>query len=151
MIFENKVRAMKTVTFDLQLVTTCLEQKVTLFTDMLNVSKKIEVQTRQEQVVLDDLLAERKTLMDRVDKCTALINRELSRLPEAQQLRWQALLEYRRDAEVTEGDDAVCALVNQSRKLCLRIAELNRLAGANLKRQRDDLKKQLKGAKNSHR
>ncbi len=138
---------MKTEEFDPQLVTTCLEQKVTLFTDMLNISKKIEVQTRQDQVILDDLLAKRKTLMDRIDKCNALIGRELGYLPEAQRLHWQTMLQDKYDAAVDEGEKIICALVNKSHELCLKIADLNRVANDNLKRQRDDLKKRLKGTK----
>ncbi|HMM07158.1 MAG TPA: hypothetical protein PKD52_10920 [Clostridiales bacterium] len=138
---------MKTEEFDPQLVTTCLEQKVTLFTDMLNISKKIEVQTRQDQVILDDLLAKRKILMDRIDKCNALIGRELGYLPETQRLHWQTMLRDNDDAARDEGEKFICALVSKSHELCLKIADLNRVANANLKRQRDDLKKQLKGTK----
>lgn len=139
---------MKTEEFDPQLVTTCLEQKVTLFTDMLNISKKIEVQTRQEEVILDDLLAKRKILMDRIDKCNALIGRELGYLPDAQRIHWQKMLQDNNDASMyDEGEKFICALVNKSHELCLKIADLNRMANANLKRQRDDLKKRLKGTK----
>jgi len=138
---------MKTEEFDPQLITTCLEQKVTLFTDMLNISKNIEVQTRQEQVVLDDLLAKRKMLMDRVDKCNALIVRELGYLSETPRIHWQSMLRDHHDCAGDEGEAAICALVNKSHELCLRIADLNRVADANLKRQRDDLKEQLKATK----
>lgn len=138
---------MKTEEFDSQLVITCLQQKVTLFTDMLNLSKQIEVQTRQEEIILDDLLAKRKTLMDRIDKCNALVERQLSYLPETKRLLWQKLLHDRHYAAADEQESAINALVNKNHDLCLRIAEINRAASANLDRQRADLKKQRKGTK----
>jgi hypothetical protein len=85
--------------------------------------------------------------MDRVDKCNALIDRELGYLSHTPRLHWQSMLQDHHDRAEDEGEAAICALVNKSHELCLRIADLNCVANANLKRRRDDLKEQLKGMK----
>lgn len=138
---------MQTDQFDAKTVTICLEQKVTLFTNMLNISKQIEVQTRQSQIILDDLLAKRQTMMDRIDKCNDLIDRQLSYLSEAEQLHWHTILHDNHYTAVDENEKSACALVNKSYELCLRIAEINTAAAANINSERADLKKRLKGTK----
>lgn len=138
---------MKTEQFDSQMVTTCLQQKVTLFTNMLNISKEIEVQTRQPQMILNDLFARRKVLMDRIDKCNAVISRQLSYLPEAERLHWHTILYDNHYTAVDEDEKSVWALVNKSHELCLRIADINTMISTNLKHEHSNLKKHLSGAR----
>jgi hypothetical protein len=134
---------MKTEEFDEKTVTICIQQKVTLFTNILNISKQIEVQTRQPQIILNDLFVKRKTMMDRIDMCNALIEQQLSYLPEIKRLHWHRILHDTDYAPLDENEKVLCILINKSRELCFRIEEINRTASANLNRERTILQNHI--------
>lgn len=51
----------------------CVQQKLILMTNILNLSKEIEVKCSQPEIELNDLLQKRKNFMDRIDMCNALL------------------------------------------------------------------------------
>lgn len=59
---------------------TCLNQRVILMTEIMDLTKQIEVQSKQEEPQIDHLLHQRKVCMNRIDKCNALITKKVEEL-----------------------------------------------------------------------
>ena len=51
----------------------CIQQKLVLMTNILNISKQVEVRCSQPEIELGNLLQKRKLFMDRIDKCNGLL------------------------------------------------------------------------------
>lgn len=56
---------------------TCMQQKLIFITQFSNLTKQMEVRSRQEEINLGDLLQRRQNLLDRIDKCDKLMAKTL--------------------------------------------------------------------------
>jgi hypothetical protein len=79
---------------------TCLEQKKILITEILNITKRIELRTRGTEIELDNLLELRGSFISRVAKCDDFILTLSQSLSDEQQQRLQRILH----SELTEED-----------------------------------------------
>lgn len=70
----------------------CIQQKLVLMTNILNLSKQIEVRCSQPEIELGNLLKERKVYMDRIDKCNTLLSKLTAELPFEEKERLKQLL-----------------------------------------------------------
>jgi len=52
----------------------CFEQKNLFMTKIINITKQLEVKSKQDEVDFENLLAERQECMNRIDKCNQAIN-----------------------------------------------------------------------------
>lgn len=60
----------------------CFQQKNLFITNILNITKQLEIKTENEEVDFEDLLEKRGEFMSRIDKCTALEKATISSLDE---------------------------------------------------------------------
>lgn len=58
----------------------CLEQKNIFMTNIVNLTKQIEVKAKQEEIDFEDVLVKREENMQRIDKCNKLIDDNLKDL-----------------------------------------------------------------------
>ncbi|HHW45592.1 MAG TPA: hypothetical protein GXX17_01605 [Clostridiales bacterium] len=56
---------------------TCMQQKLIFITQFSNLTKQMEVRSRQEDIDLGDLLQRRQNLLERIGKCDELISKTL--------------------------------------------------------------------------
>ena len=75
----------------------CIQQKLVLMTNILNISKQVEVRCSQPEIELGDLLQKRKLFMDRIDKCNALISKLTDDLQPKDKERMKQLLNGKAD------------------------------------------------------
>lgn len=77
----------------------CVQQKLVLMTNILNLSKQIEVRCSQPEIELGNLLQDRKVYMDRIDKCNSLLSKLTSELPSDEKERVEHLLSGKAEPE----------------------------------------------------
>ncbi len=123
----------------------CLEQKSILLTQILNLTKQIEVRSNEPEIKLEHFLDQRSGLMQRVDKCNHLIAFQLSQLPEEEQVRVCSVLDLTaKESDCTEEEKAALKLVKKCDSLYRRAAALNQSANNALKRQYETVKGKIK-------
>lgn len=123
-------------------IMTCLEQKVILMTQILNLTKEIEVQCNEPEVHLEHMLEKRGELMERTKKCDNLIQVLAEQLPDEQKIRVQQILNQTADYRDSEEQHAL-ELIRQCSDYFERAAVLDRSANEAIKRQYEDTKKHL--------
>lgn len=96
---------------------TCLRQRVILMTGILDLTKQLEVQSKQDAPQMDDLLRQRQACMDRIDKCNALIQKEAAALQLDGYTSLSHFLEGDPEQAVSDEDFEICSLVQTNREL----------------------------------
>ena len=96
---------------------TCLRQRVILMTGILDLTKQMEVQSKQNIPQMDDLLRQRQACMDRIDKCNALIQKEAASLQLDGYASLPHLLAGDAEQAVSDEDFEICSLVQTNREL----------------------------------
>lgn len=123
----------------------CLEQKSILLTQILNLTKQIEVRCNEPEVKLEHFLDQRGGLMQRVDKCNSLIASLLTQMPPEEQARIRSVLNMTiKENECSEEERAALKLVGKCNSLFQRAAALNQSASEAMKQQYEDVKSKIK-------
>ncbi len=123
----------------------CLEQKVILLTQILNLTKQIEVRCNEPAVELEHFLDQRGSLMQRVDKCDDLMHSCIAQMPPVQQSRVTSILNQNiEEKDCSEEERSVLLLADQCNTLFQRAAALDQSANDALKKQYEDVKDKLK-------
>ena len=74
------------------LLLSCMEQKIILLTKTSDLTKQMEVRSKQEDIEMGDLAAQRQVFIDRLKKCESVIGSCMDGLPEGQQKRQKKIL-----------------------------------------------------------
>lgn len=123
----------------------CLEQKEILLTQILNLTKQIEVRSNEPEVKLERFLDQRSTLMQRVDKCNELIAIQVAQMTPEQQDRVNLILNLTIDEDdCSDEERSALELVKKSNSLFQRAAALNKSANDALNRQYEEVKDKIK-------
>ena len=134
----------------LEVIHTCLEQKVLLLTNMLNITKEIEVQSMNEDMFLDDLLARRGNCIERYERCNALIKQQAERIKSNDENYFNILTRALLGEDT--GDDNLAELTElaiKGQELFERTKKINEQAQKNLLEQREKMKEELSNFRNS--
>ncbi len=124
--------------FDYEKIMLCLEQKNLLMKDILNLTRRIEVKAAQEEVVLDDLLADRQNRIDRLIKCDKLISDEISAVDDESKFHLRDLLAGKSEV-VANGDEAkMIELIAGTKSYLERTLEIDKSAMEILQRKREE-------------
>lgn len=123
----------------------CLEQKEILLTEILNITKQIEVRCDEPEVDLEHFLDQRAAFMARADKCDNLIESLVLQLPEEQQAVARQILNRKRDPKsCSESERKALLLAERCSVLFQRAAAMNWSALESLEKQRDEVKEHMK-------
>ncbi len=82
-----------------------LRQELVLLTRISDLTKQIEVQSRQAEIRLEDLPERRQVYIDRLKKCRRAAARSLAELPAPQRARAEALLAGRAVGPALGGEE----------------------------------------------
>lgn len=83
----------------------CVQQKLILMTNILNLSKEIEVKCSQPEIELNDLLQKRKNFMDRIDMCNALLMKMTDELPTEEKRHIKQVLDGKAEKTTCSDDE----------------------------------------------
>lgn len=125
-------------------ILTCLEQKVILLTEILNLTKQIEVRSKEPDIELDNFLEQRGAYIVRVNKCDNLISRLSKELPAEQKNRLQQILHA--ELSQKECNDEELLLLNLSKdctSLLQRAAVLDKSARDAIQEQCNELREKI--------
>lgn len=110
----------------IQEIATCLEQKKILLTKVMNLTKQIQVRSRQEEIDLEDFLEQRVPYMERAKKCDDLISHMIQQFaPEEQERIVKILKGEIPEEECAEEELAVLRLSAECKKTFERIVFFN--------------------------
>ncbi|MFY9198351.1 MAG: hypothetical protein WBK75_04565 [Acutalibacteraceae bacterium] len=121
----------------------CLEQKKIFIKDILDITKQIEVQSRQEEMEMDDLVTQRQTRIDRLKKCDNLIDEKVKTLDKNQREKWEKLVVGKADGFDNDDEQKAFALMLSTKEMLERINTLDNKAKENLQEQYEEAKRQL--------
>ncbi len=121
----------------------CLEQKKIFIKDILDITKQIEVQSRQEKMEMDDLVTQRQTRIDRLKKCDNLIDEKVKTLDKNQREKWEKLVVGKADGFDNDDEQKAFALMLSTKEMLERINTLDNKAKENLQEQYEEAKRQL--------
>lgn len=125
-------------------IITCLEQKEILLKRVMDLTKQIEVRTRQPDIILDDLLEQRVPYMKRVQKCDRLIASNIEQLEPEQQTRMKQVLNCEiPEAQCDAEELCIMKLVKSCNQILQRINVLNKSSYDAIKRQYDFVRDKL--------
>lgn len=125
--------------FNFNTVITCLQQKAALFSNLLDLSKKINIESDKDQISIDEILSKRILFISRIDKCNELINREINLLPEPEKEWWNNLLNNLNYTTTNSNEKILHNLVLRCKELCSEIIKIDKLSYENLSRERSRL------------
>jgi hypothetical protein len=125
-------------------IITCLEQKEVLLKRVMDLTKQIEVRTRQPDIDLEDFLEQRVPYMKRVQKCDQLIASNIKQMEPKQQTRMKQILNYEiPESQCSEEELGILKLAKSCDKLLQRINTLNKSSYDAMKRQYDFVREKL--------
>lgn len=128
---------------DLESVIICLEQKKIFVTDILDVTKQIEVQSRQEDMEIDKLIEQRQIRIQRIKKCDELIKEKLKLLDNTQKENWERIIKGEEYYPKNGDEKKAFELAFEIKQLFIRTAKIDRRAKENLQKQFDEAKENL--------
>lgn len=131
-------------------VLTCLEQKVILLTKILNLTKQIEVRSKEREIELDNFLDQRGAYIVRVNKCDDLILSLSESLPLEQQKRLQQILRTKLvEEECSKEELPLLKLSLECSELLHRAAVLDQSARDAIQQQCNELREKLNETRKS--
>lgn len=80
----------------------CFQQKNLFITNILNITKQLEVKTENQEVDFEDLLERRGDFMGRIDKCTALEKATINCLDDSEKSDIINILSFKESAHENE-------------------------------------------------
>ncbi len=126
----------------------CMRQQTILLTGILDVTKQIEVQSREQRVDLRVLAEERQVYIDRLKKCRAMIDTVLRDLPEDRRERRKKIISGRLpEEECTAEEKEMLALGKKSAAALRDTLALDREARARLTEECSNIQKRLRAAR----
>ncbi len=120
-----------------------LGQKVSLLTKISDLTKQIEVRSRQKEIDLEDLAAKRQVLMDRVKKCDGMIGRCAEALDEDSRARLRRIAAGEAPRDCSPEETALLQLSRKSLALLRSIIAENSVAVACVRERRNRVRKRL--------
>lgn len=135
--------------FDYEHVLLCLEQKSLIMKDIMNLTKRIEVEAKQEEFTLDSLLADRQNRIERLIKCDKLISDVLSSLDGDSKNHLKDLLDGKEEAAGTENEVEMVRLVLTAKEYLSRTLEIEKSAMSVLIDKRDEARAALADISNA--
>lgn len=124
------------------------DQKVVLLTAVLNLTKQIEVQSRQEDIQLSDLPEQRQVYIDRLKKCNRMIDFCQKKAVGEEADRLKLLLSGKEDPQTcTEEERRLAGYARESRSLLDSILALDTEARKRIRNDCDRMQKQLRSAR----
>lgn len=122
----------------------CLEQKKTLITEIMNLTQKIELRTREPEIELDSLLDLRGAYISRVDKCDHLMLNLSKSLPEEQQKRLQQIFSAELpEKDCTDEERPLLQLVKECNSILQEAAVVDKAARDAILAQCNDLREKI--------
>ncbi|MEG0979914.1 MAG: hypothetical protein RR911_04400 [Oscillospiraceae bacterium] len=124
----------------------CLEQKQLFITDALDITKQIEVQSKQEDFEIDSLLNQRQTKIERMKKCDLLINQKLKELqkhdkPQAD--HWKAIVSGKKCELSDEYEKLAFDTATSIKSIAKKTIKIEKNARENLQQQYEEAKEKL--------
>ena len=130
-------------TDEIQSIIECLEQKKLLITETLNITKQIEVQSKQEDVDVEELVDKRQILIDRMKKCDVLINKNIDALDSDSRDQWQKIIKHM-DAQISNDREIKAQnLLKDILELNKRTLALDKVANKNINTAYIEAKEEL--------
>ncbi len=130
-------------THDYESILLCLEQKSIFATDVLNITKQIEVQSNQEELDLDELLEQRQSRIQRMMKCDELIQTKLSDFDKEEGEHWQQIIDGEQCEIEGKEQKKAAAYVEAIGDTSKRIVTLQKSVMKNLRAQYEEAKENL--------
>lgn len=125
-------------------VALCVQQKLALMTNILNLTKQIEVQCSQPDIELGDLLQKRQAYMDRIDKCNALITQLTNELPLDEKEHIKQLLNGKeKEAGCSKEELPILQSAQKYNEYLQLTVGLDKNASQHMQKQCDELKKTI--------
>ncbi len=121
----------------------CLEQKKLFIKDILDITKQIEVQSRQEEMEMDELVTQRQVKIDRLKKCDNLIDEKVKTLDKKQREKWEKLVIGKADGFDNDDEQKAFAIMLSAKEMLGRINTLDNKAKENLQKQYEEAKRHL--------
>ncbi|HEX3037504.1 MAG TPA: hypothetical protein VHO94_00735 [Oscillospiraceae bacterium] len=119
----------------------CIQQKLVLMTNILNLSKQIEVRCSQPEIELGNLLQDRKVYMDRFDKCSTLLSKLTAELPSEEKEHMEQLLGGKAEPEDCSGEElSILKSVRKFNDYLQQAIALDKNATKHMKKQCDELR-----------
>mgnify|MGYP000634859864 CR=1 FL=1 len=121
-----------------------LEQKELLLIKISDLTKQMEVRSKQQEIQMEDLPAQRQVLLDRIKKCCLMIDGYVDTLPEEERSRTKKILSCEIPQEECGPDEQVLLKRSLNCLSLLRtvVAE-NSIAVGRMKKERDRLQTTL--------
>ncbi len=122
----------------------CMEQELILLTKISDITKQIEVQSRQDNMNFDGLAESRQIYVDRLKKCRKLIETACRQLPEDQRERRKKIISGRFPKEECTSEEAKLLELGEKSDTVLReTLALDQEARGRLQRECDRLQKMV--------
>lgn len=123
-----------------------LKQKELLLIKIADLTKQMEVRTKQEEIRLENLPEQRQVLLDRIKKCCRMIDSCVEALPEEDQKHAKRVLACEITPEECRPGEQVLLERSQNCLSILRtILAENAIAVGRIKKERDRLQQTLSG------
>lgn len=120
----------------------CLKAKKVLMIEALDITKQIEVQSKEEEIEIDSLVDERQLRVDRLKKCDLLIEKNIEILSDEKQ-RWIDIIKLKSVEIVTEEEKAAQLLIQDISNLCEKTIELDKIVTENMISAMHDAKQEF--------
>lgn len=131
-------------------IVTCLEQKVILLTEILNLTKQIEVRSKELDIEMDNFLDQRGAYIVRVNKCDDLILHLSKELSVEQQNRLQQILHAElSEKECSEEELALLQLSKDCTTLLQKAAVIDKSARDAIQEQCNELRVKINQTRNT--
>lgn len=122
----------------------CMKQELILLTKISDITKQIEVQSRQENMNFGGLAASRQVYIDRLKKCRDLIEKACRQLPEDQQERRKKIISGRFPKEECTPEEVTLLELGKKFNAVLRqTLALDKEARVRLQQECDRLQKMV--------
>ena len=121
-----------------------LEQKTLLLTKIADLTKQIEVKSKQKEIRLENLPTQRQILLNRVEKCNRMIDGCVKSLPEDSRERMRQILAGKiRPEECTPEETVLLRHSLKCLSLLRTILAENNIAVVRVRKERNRLQKAM--------
>lgn len=122
----------------------CMDQKVILLTRISDLTKQVEVMSRQKAPDVGSLLNQRQVYLDRLKKCESILENSRCQLPLEMQGQVKLILSGKESAENCTADEAKLLLCGRKCRVLLRdILAMDAECKSRLQAERSRLQKLL--------
>lgn len=123
----------------------CMEQRLILLNNILDLTKQIEVQSRQQMVDIGTLADQRQIYLDRLKKCNAMIDAACREFPPELCERMKEIAAGKLpDAECTAEEKKLCELAQKGKEALQSTIVLDREARNRLRAECSHVQSRLR-------